>query len=93
MSVGLKRFFIGALGCDSFAAKRRVLRELVREKLWREQIENGYVPVRSRRILLNGREYAAFFMIVQVERSPLVYLAGIPVAIGLYLAMLLSYLF
>ncbi len=37
-------------------------------------------------------EFAAYFMIVHAERSPMIFLVGIPVSVGLYAALFLSYL-
>lgn len=84
MSAGVKGFFLSAFFCDGFSSKKRVLVEVVREKRWRESIEGGHIPLKPRRVRLRGREICAYFMIVQAERNPFVFLVGIPMAIGLY---------
>lgn len=84
MSTGVNRFFIGMFYCDGFASRKRVLAEVRREKRWQENIALGYVPEKPRKMRLRGREMAAYFMIVQAERNPMIFLAGIPVAVLLY---------
>lgn len=92
MSTGVNRFFIGGLGCEDFGAMRRVMRAVRFNQRWRERVEDGE-QLRPLRTLLKGREFAAYFMIVQSEQNPLIFLVGIPVAIGLYLVMFLTWLF
>ncbi len=93
MSANAKRFFLRAFGCEGFTAKRRVLREVEREEAWQVRIREGHVPGKPRKVRVRGGEFAAFFMIVHAERSPMVFLVGIPAAVGLYVALFLSYLF
>lgn len=91
MSANAKRFFLRTFGCDSFRAKRRVLREVEREEAWQERIRDGQVPRKARKVRVRGSEFAAYFMIVHAERSPMIFLVGVPAAVGLYAALLLSY--
>jgi len=92
VSANAKRFFLRAFGCEGFAAKRRVLCEVERESAWQARLRDGHVPTKPRKVRVRGGEFAAYFMIVHAERSPMIFLVGIPVSVGLYAALFLSYL-
>lgn len=90
MSTGINRFFLSVFFCDGFSARKRVLKEIRREKEMAERIENGDVPVKPRKVRLSGREWLAYFFIVNVKRNPVVFLFGIPAAIILYLVSIVQ---
>lgn len=92
MSANAKRFFLRAFNCEGFSAKRRVLREVAREEAWRARIMDSQVHGKPRKVRVRGGEFAAYFMIVHAERSPMIFLVGVPAAVGLYAALFLSYL-